>query len=50
MAQNEVFGFIKFGARMDLFIPANSEILVEIGDRTIGTQTPLARLVKNNKI
>ena len=50
MAQNEVFGFIKFGSRMDLFIPANSEILVEIGDRTIGTQTPLARLVKNNKI
>lgn len=45
--QNEVYGFIKFGSRMDIMLPADSEILVEIGDSVVGTQTPIARL-KNN--
>lgn len=45
--QNSVFGFIKFGSRMDILLPLGSDILVEIGDRTIGTQTPIARLIQN---
>lgn len=49
IAQNDVFGFIKFGSRIDLFLPVDSEILVKIGDRTVGTQTPIARLRKINK-
>ncbi len=44
--QNSVSGFIKFGSRIDILIPKNSELLVEIGSRTIGSQTPLARLKK----
>ncbi|MFR9533810.1 MAG: phosphatidylserine decarboxylase family protein [Rikenellaceae bacterium] len=44
--QNSVSGFIKFGSRIDILIPKNSELLVEIGMRTIGSQTPLARLKK----
>lgn len=44
ITQNKVFGFIKFGSRMDILLPVNSDVLVEIGDSVIGTQTPVARL------
>lgn len=44
--QNDVFGFIKFGSRIDVLIPKDSELLVEIGDGVKGSQTPLARLPK----
>lgn len=44
--QNSVCGFIKFGSRVDVLIPKESELLVEIGDPTIGSQTPIARLRK----
>ena len=42
--QNDVCGFIKFGSRIDILIPKDSELLVEIGDQVVGTQTPIARL------
>ena len=42
--QNSVMGFIKFGSRIDLLIPKDSELFVEIGDPVIGSQTPIARL------
>ncbi len=41
--QNHVAGFIKFGSRVDVLIPKDCDLLVEIGDRVVGTQTPLAR-------
>ena len=44
--QNDVCGFIKFGSRIDILIPKDSELLVEIGDQVVGTQTPIARLCK----
>ena len=44
--QNDVFGFIKFGSRIDVLVPKDSELLVEIGDPVVGSQTPLVRLVK----
>lgn len=44
--QNSVCGFIKFGSRVDILIPKDSELLVEIGDPTVGSQTPIARLRK----
>lgn len=37
-------GFIKFGSRVDIYLPTDSEILVEIGQKTRGDLTPLARL------
>ncbi|MDE5900634.1 MAG: phosphatidylserine decarboxylase, partial [Muribaculaceae bacterium] len=37
-------GFIKFGSRVDLYLPLGTEILVKIGDRTIGGITEVARL------
>ncbi|MEG1622006.1 MAG: phosphatidylserine decarboxylase family protein [Alistipes sp.] len=44
--QNSVSGFIKFGSRIDVLIPKDSELLVEIGDPVVGSQTPIARLKK----
>ncbi len=44
--QNDVCGFIKFGSRIDILIPKDSELLVEIGDHVVGTRTPIARLNK----
>jgi phosphatidylserine decarboxylase len=43
---DEHLGFIKFGSRVDLFIPVDSEVLVEMGQKVTGNQTPLARLEK----
>ena len=42
--QNSTMGFIKFGSRVDIFIPKDSELYVEIGDPVIGSQTPIARI------
>jgi phosphatidylserine decarboxylase len=43
---DEHLGFIKFGSRVDTFIPLESEVLVEMGQKVTGNQTPLARLDK----
>ena len=42
--QNRAMGFIKFGSRVDIFLPKDSELYVEIGDPVIGSQTPIARI------
>ena len=44
--QNDRLGFIKFGSRIDVLVPKDSELVVEIGDSVIGSQTPLVRLKK----
>ncbi|MFR9560799.1 MAG: phosphatidylserine decarboxylase family protein [Rikenellaceae bacterium] len=41
--QNKISGFIKFGSRLDVLVPKDCELLVEIGDRVVGSQTPIAR-------
>jgi len=41
---NEHVGFIKFGSRVDLFLPLDTKIFVEIGEKTVGNETILARL------
>ena len=42
--QNSPFGFIKFGSRIDILLPKDAKLLVEIGDNVVGTQTPIARI------
>lgn len=42
--QAEEFGFIKFGSRIDIFIPLESRIKVEIGEKVKGSVTVLAEL------
>jgi phosphatidylserine decarboxylase len=41
-------GFIKFGSRVDIYLPLGTEISVKIGDKTIGGVTQVGRLRPNN--
>lgn len=42
--QGEQFGFIKFGSRIDLFLPLDTQIDVKIGDVVKGGITQIGRL------
>ena len=44
IGQGEVIGMIKFGSRIDLLLPLNTKIDVEIGDKVVGCTTVMARL------
>ena len=41
---DEHIGFIKFGSRVDVYLPLGTEVLCEIGQRTTGNQTVIAKL------
>lgn len=41
---DEHLGFIKFGSRVDLFLPVGTEILVDMKQTTTGNQTVIAKL------
>ncbi|CAI8345983.1 MAG: Phosphatidylserine decarboxylase proenzyme [Owenweeksia sp. TMED14] len=41
------FGFIRFGSRMDIFLPLEAEICVDIGDKPIGGETIIAKIKSN---
>lgn len=43
--QGQQFGFIKFGSRVDIFLPLGSKINVELGEVVKGGKTVLAELV-----
>ena len=42
--QGEDFGFIKFGSRVDLFLPKDAKINVKIGEVSVGNKTIIATL------
>ena len=42
--QGQEFGFIKFGSRVDVFLPLGSKVNVEIGEVVLGGVTVLASL------
>lgn len=42
--QNEELGFIKFGSRVDIFIPLTYEVLVDLNQKTVGGITEIARI------
>lgn len=44
LEQNAKVGCIKFGSRVDVFVPLGSQVLVNLGDKVVGTQTPLVKL------
>ncbi|MCB2379978.1 phosphatidylserine decarboxylase family protein [Hymenobacter sp. BT635] len=44
VSQGEEFGFIKFGSRVDLFVPIDTEVKVQIGEKVKGGQTVIAQL------
>lgn len=41
---DEHMGFIKFGSRVDVYLPLGSEVCVKMGQKTTGNETVLARL------
>ncbi|MFU1858032.1 phosphatidylserine decarboxylase [Sphingobacterium sp. CZ-UAM] len=43
VAQGDEFGFIKFGSRVDLFLPLGTEINVNIGDKVTGAKTIIGK-------
>ena len=44
VAAGERIGLIRFGSRVDVYVPANAEILVAIGQTALGGETVLAEL------
>lgn len=44
VAVGQTYGLIRFGSRVDLYVPAGSRVLVEAGQKTIGGETVLAEL------
>jgi phosphatidylserine decarboxylase len=40
--QGDEFGFIKFGSRVDIFLPLNAKVTVQIGEVTRGGKTVIA--------
>jgi phosphatidylserine decarboxylase len=45
--QGQQFGFIKFGSRVDIFLPLGSKINVTLGEVVKGGRTVLAELITN---
>ena len=43
---DEQMGFIKFGSRVDVYLPVGTEVLIEMDQKVTGNQTPIARLSK----
>lgn len=41
---DEHLGFIKFGSRVDVYLPVGTEVCVKMGQSTTGNQTVIARL------
>lgn len=44
VSQGSEIGFIKFGSRVDVFLPMDAEVLVSLSEKTKGGRTPIARL------
>jgi phosphatidylserine decarboxylase len=44
LEQGDEFGFIKFGSRVDIFLPLSAKVNVKIGDKTTGGKTVVAEL------
>ena len=44
LARGERYGFIRFGSRVDVYLPADAEIVAQIGDKMTGVSSTIARL------
>ncbi|MBL7843113.1 MAG: phosphatidylserine decarboxylase family protein [Cyclobacteriaceae bacterium] len=42
LEQGQEFGFIKFGSRVDIFLPLNAKVKVSLGEKTTGGKTIIA--------
>lgn len=44
VSQGEEFGFIKFGSRVDVLLPPDTQVMVKVGDKTQAGKTIIAKL------
>lgn len=44
VVQGTEFGFIKFGSRVDVFLPLNAKVTVQLNQKTVGGKTVIAEL------
>ena len=44
LSLGETYGLIRFGSRLDTYLPDGAHVLVESGQRAIGGETVLAEL------
>ena len=44
LARGERYGFIRFGSRVDVYLPTDAEITVGIGDKVTGVMSTIARI------
>lgn len=44
LERGQKFGMIRFGSRTELYLPLETPILVKVGDKVKGGETPVARL------
>lgn len=44
LERGQRYGFIRFGSRVDVYLPLDAEVIVSIGDKVTGVMTPIARL------
>jgi phosphatidylserine decarboxylase len=42
VTRGQRFGIMKFGSRIDLFVPLTARLRVQVGDRVVGGETPVA--------
>ncbi|MFZ1907514.1 MAG: phosphatidylserine decarboxylase, partial [Burkholderiales bacterium] len=47
LARGERYGFIRFGSRVDLYLPLDAEVKAALGDKVYAAQSVLARLAQN---
>ncbi|MCE5288159.1 MAG: phosphatidylserine decarboxylase [Nocardiaceae bacterium] len=49
LQRGQTYGLIRFGSRVDTFLPAGSKLLVEVGQRAVGAETILAELPESTR-
>ncbi|HAH24607.1 MAG TPA: phosphatidylserine decarboxylase family protein [Prolixibacteraceae bacterium] len=42
--QTTEVGFIRFGSRVDLFLPLNTQLMIKLGDKVTGSQTIIGQI------
>jgi phosphatidylserine decarboxylase len=47
LARGERYGFIRFGSRVDLYLPLDAEVTAQLGDKVYASESVLARLAQN---
>ena len=47
LARGQRFGFIRFGSRVDVYLPLDAEIKAAIGEKVYAAETVLARLARH---